>query len=198
MKIVFQGDSITETRRVKDDPSDCGYGYVCKISYQLEGHEVFNQGLSGDRSAEVLKRWDETLNLQPDIITLLIGINDVWKTMSGVNPTNLDEYEKNLKSIIELTKDKLPNTTLILMTPFALNFGFVNDEWIKILTVEQKIVKALGKKYSLEVIDLQVLFDLALDIYDQKEIFWDGVHPTDLGHKLISDEVFKTIKAYLK
>lgn len=84
------------------------------------------------------------------------------------------------------------------MTPFALNFGFVNDEWIKILTVEQKIVKALGKKYSLEVIDLQVLFDLALDIYDQKEIFWDGVHPTDLGHKLISDEVFKTIKAYLK
>lgn len=94
MKIVFQGDSITETRRVKDDPSDCGYGYVCKISYQLEGHEVFNQGLSGDRSAEVLKRWDETLNLQPDIITLLIGINDVWKTMSGVNPTNLDEYER--------------------------------------------------------------------------------------------------------
>ncbi len=198
MKIVFQGDSITETRRNKDNPSDCGYGYVCKILDELEGHEIINQGLSGDRSYEVLKRWDQTIQLKPDIITLLIGINDVWKTMSGVHPTNTTEYEKNLRTIIETTKQQLPNTTLILLAPFALNFGFVNDEWIEVLKVEQQIVKDLGIEYNLDVVDLQALFDVALNTYDQKEMFWDGVHPTDLGHRLISDEVYKTLKPYIK
>ena len=58
--------------------------------------------------------------------------------------------------------------------------------------------KNLGIEYNLDVVDLQALFDVALNTYDQKEMFWDGVHPTDLGHRLISDEVYKTLKPYIK
>ena len=127
MKIVFQGGSLTECNRKKEDPFDIGDGYVAKAAeflretYPNVEFTFINRGVSGDRTWDLLKRWQrDVIDLQPDILTLLIGINDTWRRYDQNDPTSLEEYEHNLRTLLEDVKANT-NAKILMIEPFLVD-----------------------------------------------------------------------------
>jgi hypothetical protein len=131
MKILFQGDSITDAGRytevgtgVRD--SSLGAGYVKLIANRLlcdspeKNYEIINRGISGNRIVDLYARWKaDCINLAPDVLTILIGVNDTWHERGGQNGVEVPRYERFYRELIEWTLSALPNIKIILMTPFA-------------------------------------------------------------------------------
>ena len=134
--VVFQGDSVTDSLRNQalDLPpnQELGYGYVSQIAAELlerspeNDWKIYNKGISGHRIVDLYARWKrDALNIQPDILTILIGVNDTWHEFHSKNGVELDRYEQFFRMLLEWTRKELPETKLILMEPFVLPFGAV-------------------------------------------------------------------------
>jgi len=203
--IVFVGDSITDCDRKKPEgegtsaynPLGTGfvnlmYGYLHSQYPQLH-LRIINQGISGNRSRDLCARYDEILNLQPDWIFLMIGVNDVWRLFDcpevdylhvGVN-----DFRRNVEDMIigtGKTKSKL-----IILSPFMMETN-LSDQMRKKLAEYQAVLKELSAKYSLPFIDIQKAFDKVLSDITYHEMSRDRVHPNIVGHMII----MKTIMDY--
>src|SRR6056297_3628243 len=118
--ILFQGDSITDAGRTAG-VGELGNGYpyllATRLWAQFPGHNltVVNRGISGNRSRDLVKRWDEdALELQPDLISILIGINDTWRYFDRNDKTTAGQFHQAYHSILSKTRDRLPQTMLVL------------------------------------------------------------------------------------
>ncbi|MBQ3817262.1 MAG: lysophospholipase [Clostridia bacterium] len=207
--ILFQGDSITDCGRNRDYSDNLGSGYplLVKAELGLDNHgeyEFYNRGISGNRIVDLYARIKaDIINLKPDYISFLIGVNDVWHEFGGHNGVDADKYEKIYCMLIEEIKEALPNVKIMILEPFCLkatateNTEEEPNRWnIFSSEVKKRAAKAkkVAEKYNLPFITLQDKFDLA----GQKEenSYWlvDGVHPTPVGHELIKREWIKTFK----
>ncbi|MDQ0192008.1 SGNH/GDSL hydrolase family protein [Paenibacillus wynnii] len=198
--ILFQGDSITDGNRGRnDDPNHIlGHSYAYIIGGKL-GNELaeqqpvfYNRGISGDRISDLYARWNEdAISLNPDIISLLIGVNDLWRTMKGEPSGVTDRFERAYRHVLEETREVLPETKLILCEPFILNTGAPAEEWEawnERITHYQKVVRQLADEFNAIHVPLQGVFDTAAQRTDAEYWLWDGVHPTAAGHDLIASE----------
>ena len=210
LRYLFQGDSITDANRVDIDEGvgSClfGYGYpILLASEYLKSHkgkiEFINKGVSGDRIVDLYARIkDDIINLKPDIMSILIGVNDVWHELSVQNGVEAQKFEMIYSMLIEEVKEALPDIKIIMLEPFVLKGPATEENWDEFYSetkLRAQSVKEVAVEYGLSFVSLQDKFNEATN--DTETTYWlaDGVHPTPAGHNLIakalSDE-FEKIK----
>ncbi len=198
MKILFQGDSITDANRF-NDLENLGYGYVRLVKEELNSDVIINRGISGDRTNEVLKRYHKDICLIDfDVIFILLGINDVWHHFALNNKTNINTIKSNYEQILKNIKNDKPNAQIVLITPFAYPSNIFLKEWFSFLNEVKEEIVNLSKKYQSYLIEMQEVLDNNLNDFSELEILHDGVHPTSFGHNIIKTEIIKVIKTIKK
>lgn len=210
MKILFYGDSITDMNRNREaadgDVFSYGVGYpnfiVGELSYLHPTKYTFvNRGVSGDRIVDLYARIKRDVwNDEPDVLSILIGVNDVWHEVAFQNGVELSRWERIYRMLIEDTLTRLPNVKLMICEPFVLEGSATSGEnYQRFLEVREyaKVAKKLAEEYHARFVPLQEKFDEAAAKYGGERYLFDGVHPTAAGAKLIATEwikVFNEIK----
>lgn len=203
MKIILFGDSITDMSRNRDCPiGDCwsyGIGYPTVIASKLSemdplDYQVINRGISGDRIVDLYARIKlDVWNLQPDVLSILIGINDVWHETINGNGVDIERYEKFYRMIIEETKARVPNVKIMLCEPFVLKGTATEDRLDKLNEIRNyaKVIKKLAQEYDVAFVPLQDKLDEMSAKYNEEIYLFDGVHPNIAGATLIANEWMK-------
>lgn len=191
-RILFQGDSITNAGRGHNQGNAMGHGYAAIIAstfgfqYPERNLTFFNTGVSGNHLKQLIGRWKiHALDLKPDVISILIGIND--------RNIPVKYYEEQYDQLLSTTITALPNVKLVICEPFFLP----NTDSFRAF---QEVAKRMAEKYHAPLVRLQHLFDEEDQRADPrtKGKYWiqDTVHPTYAGHQLIADEWIRTVDAF--
>ncbi|MBR6939889.1 MAG: lysophospholipase [Clostridia bacterium] len=202
---LFQGDSITDAGRFRDNydgSGSRGYPTLVAASYGMDhpGEMLFvNRAVSGDRSVSLYERIKaDILNVKPDYISILIGVNDVWHELSD-NPNGVsdEKYFRVYSMLIEEIKEALPDVKIFILEPFVLKASATEGSWDYFRSEVEKraaSAKRIAEKYGLIFIPLQEKFDKAATLAEPS--FWlaDGVHPAPAGHELIKRELIKALE----
>ena len=199
MKIVFFGDSITDaghnpTHYMPNFRYGYGYVYLLKAALSKKNptkYQVVNTGISGNRIVDLLARIKRDVwNENPDVISILVGVNDVWHEIQNNNGVEIDRFEKYYRDIIEESKKRLPNCKLIMLEPFVLNGDATEGKFEEFIKVKEyaKVVKKLANEYGIAFVELQDEFDRLAEICGAKTLLWDGVHPDVYGATVIADK----------
>jgi lysophospholipase L1-like esterase len=203
--ILFQGDSITDTGRSRlsfgpNTGDDLGFGYPRRITDRLLAENLdqylqfYNRGISGDRIRDLENRWErDTLKLMPDLLSILIGVNDTWNYLYSGLGSSPEEYRNIFQGILEQTLQRLPDIQLVLCEPFILLTGEVNEEWEEDLVLRQDSVAELAKQFGAIHIPFQDSLNEAARQTSPHLLLDDGVHPTDKGHQVLADCWLKTV-----
>lgn len=208
IKYLFQGDSITDANRDRDDErigsEIFGYGYPLLFASDIlknnKGkYEFLNRGISGNRIVDVYARIKcDIINLKPDVMSILIGVNDVWHELNEQNGVDTPKFEKVYSMLIEEIKEALPNIKIIILEPFVL-YGEGSkryyDDFRKGVEEKAAVAKRVADKYNLAFVPLMKQFDDAASDGDTKYWTTDGVHPTAAGHQLIKEELLKAFNS---
>jgi lysophospholipase L1-like esterase len=198
--ILFQGDSITDTgrdraARVANHPSGMGTGYaylaMCRL---LADHAnrplaVFNRGISGNRVPDLSARWrQDCLDVAPNLLSILIGVNDIWHKMEGRSAGSVADYEDGFRDLLEQTRSVLPKTRLVVCEPFVLRCGAVTERWFPEFEQRRSAAARVARVAGAVFVPFQAIFDRAVQRGSAPE-YWaaDGVHPTPAGHQLMAD-----------
>lgn len=199
--ILFQGDSITDAGRSRTIDSSMGCGYPTLVSGHLGmaypyKFKFYNRGIGGHRVVDLYARIKaDMINLKPDYMSILIGINDVWHEIGDHNGVDAEKFELVYGLMIEELLREIPDLKLMLLEPFVLPGSATrsNDEnpgrweYFRAETDLRRVaVKRLAEKYNLVFVPLQDRFDAA-NADAKEDGYWlaDGVHPTSAGHELI-------------
>lgn len=202
IKFLFQGDSITDADRMRENDANYGYGYPNLFAAEYlknrpHEFEFINRGISGNRIVDVYARMKkDIINLKPDCMTLLIGVNDVWHELQDGNGVCAEKFEKIYSMLIEELLCELPELKIIILEPFVLKGPATQGEWDVFRSeVEKRAAasKRVAEKFNLKFVPLQARFDEVASDGDTQYWLCDGVHPTAAGHCLIKDEVKKVI-----
>ncbi len=199
--ILFQGDSITDVERSRDNNQFMGMGYPLLISGTLHADypgqfRIYNRGIGGNRVVDLYARIKaDFINLKPDIISILIGVNDVWHEYIYQNGISAEKYYKVYSLLIEELKEALPDVKIVILEPFVLKGSSTEKKWENFSTEVHKraeMARAVAEKYQLLFIPLQHCFDEAAKLAPNDFWLMDGVHPTAAGQELIKREWLKT------
>ena len=206
MKILFYGDSITDMGRGKqpeNSQSSCiysyGSGYPMFVAGRLYGenpqkYEVVNRGISGNRVVDLYARIKvDVWNHEPDVLSILIGINDIWHEIGSQNGVELDRFETFYRMLLEDTKKKLPNVKLIICEPFVLE-GSATAEKMELFSQVKDyaaVAKKLSEEFDAVFVPLQEKYDELGAKYGNDALLGDGVHPTLAGAVVLANEWLK-------
>jgi lysophospholipase L1-like esterase len=193
--ILFQGDSITDAGRKKDslaanDPKGLGNGYAALAAGELLGTypnaelKVFNRGISGNKIPDLAARWQaDCLDLKPNILSILIGVNDLWHTFAFGNKykATVEDYEKGYRDLLEQTLKALPDTRIVICEAFTTR---TSDDF-KPLAQYAAASRKLADEFKLTFVPFQSVFDNALKAAPAEFWLWDGIHPSLSGHALM-------------
>ncbi len=203
IRILFQGDSITDAGRDRGNAGDLGRGYPLLVEstmgFEAPGeYQFLNRGIGGDRVTDLYARIKvDIINLKPDVMSILVGVNDVWHELkNGRDGVDEVKYFKIYSMLIEEIKAALPEVKIMILEPFVLKASATEEEWDTFRDeVHKRAKKAreIAEKYDLVFIALQDKFDEAAQKCPANYWLRDGVHPTPKGHELIKRE---WIKAY--
>lgn len=205
MNVLFQGDSITDSGRNRtaadaNSAAALGTGYPLLVaSAALEAHpdrglRFFNRGISGNKVPDLEARWgNDTIALKPDILSVLIGVNDIWHKLNGNYNGTVAEYENGYTALLAATLRMLPNVRLVVLEPFVTRTGAVNDRWFPEFDERRAAAARVAKGAGATFVPLQAMFD---DLSRRSSPgYWaaDGVHPTPAGHAAIADAWRKAV-----
>ena len=205
--IVFQGDSITDagsstTGQRRDANESMGSGYpfltmaLLREAEPEKDWQVYNRGIRGDRIVDLYARWKrDVLNLSPDILSILIGVNDTAHEIQMRNGVDVPHYVQFYRMLLEWTKKALPETKIVLMEPFVLQFGMVESNWLPEMDARREAVKSLSDEFHTVFIPLQTILNEAKKRAPQEYWLRDGVHPTPAGHQLFAKTWIEATKA---
>lgn len=205
--ILFQGDSITDAGRSRDDKdfnnaNALGKGYAflaaCELlnKYANKNLKIYNKGISGNKVYQLAGRWDEDcLALKPTVLSILIGVNDYWHKHNGKYDGTPKVYQDDFRKLLERTREKLPNIKLIIAEPFAVNkVKAVDDTWYPEFDEYRAAALEISKEFNASWIPLQKVFNEAEKRAPGKHWTGDGVHPSLAGAQLMANawlDVFK-------
>ena len=201
--ILFQGDSITDAGRSREDDDNLGVGYPTlvkgELMFECPGEYRFlNRGISGNRVVDLYARIKaDILNLKPDVMSILIGVNDVWHEFGAHNGVSADKYFKIYSMLIQEIREALPETRIMILEPFVLREAATEAHWEEFREEVRKraqMAKAVAEKYELSFITLQEKFDEAAKLAPNNYWLRDGVHPTTEGHELIKREWIRAFR----
>lgn len=204
--ILFQGDSITDCTRSRDENASRAYrlshGYAGMVAGELElshpnEYLCYNRGVSGNRIVDIYARINiDIINLKPDVMSILCGINDVWHEISRFNGVNTPKFERIYGMLIEEVREALPDCKIMILEPFVLPGTATCDTEEKpnrlaeFRTGRQEKAEAarrVAQKYGLTFVPLQAEFERMAQIMPADMLLSDGVHPNPAGHTLIKN-----------
>lgn len=203
MKIVFYGDSITDMGRSKETPEHKAFGYGVGYPNFIAGdllcenpetYEIVNRGIGGNRIVDLYARIKaDVWNHNPDVLSVLIGVNDVWHEINHNNGVDIVRWEKVYRMLIEDTLERFPKLKIVICEPFVLKGTATEENFKRFLEVKDyaKVAKKLAMEYGLYFISLQAKFDEAERAHGAAHYLYDGVHPSSAGAKLIANEWLK-------
>lgn len=204
-RLVFIGDSITDTGRAQpygEHGDALGNGYVSLIAAHLGTVypeipiRVTNVGTSGNTVRDLKARWQrDVLDLKPDYLSIMIGINDVWRQFDRPTITDavsIQEYEETLEELVCKTLPTLSG--LIIMAPFYIEPD-PNEPMRACMDKYGAVAKRIAEKYGALFVDTQAAFDAILAHCHSSSLAWDRVHPHRTGHYTIARAFLKTIGA---
>ena len=199
MKILFQGDSVTDAGRDRSNPHDLGEGYpkyaaaMLQDSFPQVDFEFIDLGISGNRTENLVERLErDFVDIQPDIVSIMIGINDVWHRHSHNILTTDEDIERNLRTVLETLKSRT-NARILIIQPLLMESANPNvAELREELTIAQAIIKRLADEYA----DAYLPLDTILNTETKEEPTYytaDGIHPTPNGACYIGEAYLKAI-----
>ena len=204
VRILFQGDSITDAGRDRRNYFHLGGGYPAFAAPLIkEAHpeldiEFINLGISGNRTGQLFDRlYPDAIALKPDIVSILIGINDIWHRYNWDMVTTTDEQiELNYRCILERLK-KETDAKIMILAPYLLDCEDkkeVREDLCRVLP----IVRRLAEDYADVYIPLDELFDEALKSQPEPKYYsGDGVHPNANGARFIGEHYARAIEKLL-
>lgn len=203
VKLLFQGDSITDAGRDRSNIRNLGFGYpryaaeLLKEAYPEIEFDFMNTGISGDRAESLLARWNsDTLALEPDVVSILIGVNDTWHRDAAGNWMTEEYFESCYRSILTDLKEKT-HAKIIILEQFLLFTppGSVHPaEFRADLDRKIQITRKLAREFADVFIPLDGLFAAASVGCKPEKWAADGVHPTEDGAKFIARHYLDAFK----
>jgi lysophospholipase L1-like esterase len=198
--VVFQGDSITDAERRRtvmepNVPIGLGAGYPLLIaSAALEAEPArelrfYNRGVSGDKVPDLAARWaQDTLALAPDILSVLVGVNDFWhRKLNGYSGTVAD-FETGYGQLLESTVRARPGIRLVILEPFVLRCGVVDASWFPEFDERRGAAQRVAARVGATFVPLHFAFAAKAAVSTPEHWAADGVHPTPAGHALIAEK----------
>lgn len=205
--ILFQGDSITDGNRGRDaDPNHImGHGYQFTVAsrwgaeYPEKDLKFFNRAISGHKVIDLAGRWQtDTLDLKPNILSILVGVNDSTSVLFDWKPVvPVEKYEEVYRRLLDQSRSALPDLLLVLCEPFILPVGNVKDNWDRYhadIVKRQAVVRKLVQEFDAVFVPFQEVFDKACQKAPASYWIWDGVHPTVAGHELMAKEWMRQVE----
>ena len=209
LKILFYGDSITDAgwhREAKiGGLGSYGIGYVHAVAGTLisrdpKKYTIINRGVSGNRIVDLYARVKaDVWNHNPDVLSILIGVNDIWHEIGSQNGVDVERFERMYRMLLQDTIKRLPNLKIILCEPFVLEGTATKEEMERFLEVKDyaKVVKKLAMEFGCYFLELQEDFDKKADEFGAEYYLSDGVHPNIAGAQLIADKWIKLFDAQI-
>lgn len=204
--LLFQGDSITDVDRDRkndgaNDQLGLGRGYPLLVAAALRDHQaprnlqIFNRGVSGNRVPDLDARWSaDTLALKPDVLSILIGVNDLWHTLMGRYDGTPEKYAHEYRALLDRTRTALPDLRLVILEPFVLRTGAVDARWFPVFDQFRAAAKRVAHDAHATFIPLHDMFQSLAR--NTGPAYWlaDGVHPTLAGHAAIARRWLEAVK----
>ena len=200
IKLLFQGDSITDGSRDKRNFYDMGNGYPKYAAEFLRANhpdvefEFINLGIGGNRTGQLFDRiYPDAIRLQPDVISILIGINDIWHRHNfGIVATTDEQIELNYRMILKNLREKT-NAKIIMIAPYALDYDNETRQKIKEdLKTVLPIIRKLADEFSDVFVPLDEIFAEALKTQPEPLYYsGDGIHPNENGARFIGEQYAK-------
>ena len=199
MKILYQGDSITDGNRYKDESSrwdlnhQIGHSWAYMVTGKLMGawprrFECVNRGVSGDTVLKLRERWQkDALELRPDVLILLVGVNDCMHIRAG--DMTFEDYRTVYRELIRRVREVSPELGLMLLEPFLLND---DPTAMEIIAKIQKEVRKIAGEENAVFVPLADEFRRRAEEDGRNYWLWDGTHPTEAGHWVIARRVLET------
>lgn len=190
--IHFIGDSITDCSRLQDE-NGLGYGYVRLIAEHFAAHEptatVINRGISGERAKDLRGRFTEDcLDLDPDVVTIYIGVNDTWFRYMKDDPTSDADFEADYRFMLDQLSATRPSVPVLMVVPFVTDVDEDKARFHEDLDGKVAVIRALAKEFGHTIVDLENVVAQAYAVGHSPASFApDGVHPSIAGHRLIAD-----------
>ena len=197
--VLFQGDSITDCGRNRaaenynNDVCGLGQGYAMMAASELlctrpaDGLQFFNRGISGNRIVDLDARIkSDLINLKPNLVSILIGVNDTWHEMGHQNGVEVPKYERVYRGLLTEVREALPGVKFVLCEPFVLSCGVVGENWVGEIDQRRAVVAKLAKEFGAVLVPFQSMFNDA--VKKAPPAYWasDGVHPSAAGHMLMA------------
>ena len=197
--VLFQGDSITDAGRKRDTAKDAnsfaalGSGYAWLAAAELlidrpqDQLKIYNRGISGNKVYQLAERWqDDCLELKPDALSILIGVNDFWHKHNGDYDGTLEKYEADYLALLVRTREELPEVKLVICEPFVLKVGAVDDTWFPEFDAYRAAARDVAQEAGATFVPFQTMFDRAAKLAPPDHWAADGVHPTTHGAALMA------------
>ena len=198
--VLFQGDSITDAGRNKqqelsNNPWSFGVGYANHIaSWLLEelpdrNLTIYNRGISGNKVYQLAERWEkDCLELKPDLLSILIGVNDYWHFRNDKYDGTPEIYESDYRKLLERTMEALPDLKLVICQPFILTgTSAVDETWVEPFSAYQVAAKKISDEFGAIWVPFQEAFDRAVELAPPAYWAGDGVHPSMAGAQLMAN-----------
>lgn len=208
---LFQGDSITDGNRGRStDPNHImGHGYAFSIASRIgadfpnRDFIFYNRGISGNKLTDLQKRWTaDTLDIKPDVLSILIGINDTAATIDKPNEaTTPAQFETIFRSLLEESRRMNPDILLVLGIPFVYPVGKRKENWEQWrddTAARQVVIRKLAVEFNAVLIDYPAVLDKAISRKNAEYWVWDGIHPTVFAHELMAREWIMQVSHRLK
>ncbi|MFN8346389.1 MAG: SGNH/GDSL hydrolase family protein [Spirosomataceae bacterium] len=211
LTFVFQGDSITDGNRGRSlDPNHImGHGYAFSIASRIgadfpeAGFTFYNRGISGNKITDLQKRWEtDTLQLKPDVLSILIGINDTNAALyKPAEATSVEEFERIYRTLLTDCRHAHPEILFVLGIPFVYPVGKRAEnfeQWRADTQLRQTVVRKLGAEFDAVIVDYPAIFEKAFQKAPADYWIWDGIHPTVFAHELMAREWIKQVGKRLR
>jgi acyl-CoA thioesterase-1 len=199
----FTGDSVTDAeRRTSEDGLGDGYVRVLSRRPGLQGWSVENSGVSGNRTSDLQARWDvDVLDHAPDVLSILVGVNDMWRRYDNDDPTDAAVFEERYRALLtaavaaSVSESTAGSTAgsgshalhLVLVEPFLLPVRPEQETWLEDLDPKREVVKRLADEFSAAFVPLHVELTRLAASVGPATLADDGVHPTPAGHEALAD-----------
>lgn len=205
--VLFQGDSITDmgrNRSIKEANNNSalgpGYSFIAAsellFRYPGKNLQIYNRGISGNKVYQLADRWQEDcLDLKPTVLSILIGVNDYWHTLTGGYKGTIKTYRDDYRALLNRTKQQLPDVKLIIGEPYAVNHvKAVDDRWFPAFDEYRQAAREMAEAFDAVFIPYQDIYEKAQKL--APAVYWtrDGVHPDAAGDALMAHAWLETVK----
>jgi len=204
--VLFQGDSITDAGRDrktaskpnKQAPLGNGYAWLAAAALLVDRPDdqinIFNRGISGHKVFQLDERWQkDCLDIKPNVLSILIGVNDIWHMLNGNYKGTVEIYEKDYHALLERTKAVLPDVKLVICEPFVLRCGAVDEKWFPEFDRYRSAARRVSDAAGATFVPFQSMFDRAIVHAPPKQWAGDGVHPSGAGAALMAHSWLRTV-----